>query len=158
MLVGLAHTAICVPDVEAAVAWYRSALGLTVLSPPYLIEGEAITRDMGELLPSRPVAVKAAILGVGPDDHVLEVIEYPNEPSGDRPPHPVDQTGITHVGLLCDDVAAIRADVVAAGAVPLVESVASVAGVRTTWIRDPWGVTFILVEKTDPSKPYWHQY
>jgi catechol 2,3-dioxygenase-like lactoylglutathione lyase family enzyme len=158
MLLGLAHTAICVPDVEAAVAWYRSALGLTVLSPPYLMEGDAITRDMGELLPSRPVAVKAAILGVGPDDHVLEVIEYPNEPAGGGPPRRVDQAGITHIGLLCDDVAAMRADVVAAGAEPLVGSVASVAGVRTTWIRDPWGVTFILVEKTDPTKPYWHQY
>ena len=52
----------------------------------------------------------------------------------------------------------MRADAVAAGAVPLVEGVASVAGVRTTWIRDPWGVTFILLEKTDPAKPYWHQY
>jgi catechol 2,3-dioxygenase-like lactoylglutathione lyase family enzyme len=33
----LAHTGVCVPDVEAAVAWYRDVLGLTVLSPPYLM-------------------------------------------------------------------------------------------------------------------------
>jgi hypothetical protein len=31
---GLAHTAVCVPDVEAAVAWYRDVLRLHVLSPP----------------------------------------------------------------------------------------------------------------------------
>ena len=44
MLLGLAHVAVCVPDVDAAVAWYESVLGLTVLSPPYLMEGEAIAR------------------------------------------------------------------------------------------------------------------
>jgi hypothetical protein len=44
----MAHTAVCVPDVEAAVEWYRSVLGFTVLSPPYLVEGDKIERDMGE--------------------------------------------------------------------------------------------------------------
>ena len=62
MITGIAHTAVCVPDVDAAVDWYRSVLGLTVLSPPYLVEGDAIEHDMGELVPT-PVAVKAAILG-----------------------------------------------------------------------------------------------
>src|SRR6478735_3752698 len=104
MLTGLAHTAICVPDVEAAVAWYKSVLGLTVLSPPYLMEGEAISQDMGELL-HPPVAVKAAIVGVGSGDHVIEVIEYPNEPTerATAPPS-IARTGITHVGLVCDDI------------------------------------------------------
>jgi hypothetical protein len=36
--------------------------------------------------------------------------------------------------------------------------VASVAGVRTTWFRDPWGVVFIVVEKRHPDRPYWHQH
>jgi len=31
MITGIAHTAVCVPDVEAAVEWYRFVLGLTVL-------------------------------------------------------------------------------------------------------------------------------
>ncbi len=73
----LAHTAICVPDIDAAVAWYESVLGLQVLSPPYLMDGESIARDMGELLPDPP-AVKAAIIGNDEGDHVLEIIEYPN--------------------------------------------------------------------------------
>ena len=66
MITGLAHTALCVADVDAAVAWYRDVLGLTVLSPPYRMDGPDIERDMGELVPS-PVVVKAAIIGV-PDD------------------------------------------------------------------------------------------
>ena len=70
MITGLAHTAVCVPDVDAAVRWYETVLGLRVLS-----------------------------------------------------------TGI-----------------------------ADVAGVRTTWFRDPWGITFILVEKHHADRPYWRQH
>jgi catechol 2,3-dioxygenase-like lactoylglutathione lyase family enzyme len=159
MLTGLGHVAVCVPDVDAAVAWYESVLGLTVLSPPYLMEGDAIERDMGELLPGRPVAVKAAILGLGDSDHVLEVIEYPNESPDHAPePHPVHQPGLTHIGLVCDDIVATRAHLEAAGVELLVAGIADVARVRTTWFRDPWGVTFILVEKTRADRPYWRQY
>src|SRR5262245_10388437 len=65
---GLAHTGVAVADVEAAVAWYERVLGLTVLSPPYLMEGAALDADMGELLAGRPVAIKAAILGFADGD------------------------------------------------------------------------------------------
>jgi len=101
MITGLAHTAVCVADVDAAVAWYRDVLGLTVLSPPYQMEGDAITRDMGELVPA-PVVVKAAIVG-GPDesDRVIEVIEYPRAPGRPRRADAaVVDYGFTHVALL----------------------------------------------------------
>jgi catechol 2,3-dioxygenase-like lactoylglutathione lyase family enzyme len=155
--VRLAHTAICVPDVDAAVAWYESVLGLTVLSPPYLMEGDAITDDMGELLPARPVAVKAAIIGDG-DDHVIEVIGYPNEPYTQDAPRGVTHTGISHVGIVCDDIDAARARIADAGGTFIVSGVADIARLRTTWFRDPWGVLFILMQKHDPSRAYWQQY
>src|SRR5205814_9505210 len=83
MFTSLAHTAVCVPDVEEAVRWYEQVLGLTVIWPPVLLEGDDIKEDMGELLPE-PAAVKGAILGVGDGgaggDRVIEVIEYPNAP------------------------------------------------------------------------------
>jgi len=83
VITGLAHTALHVADVDAAVAWYHDVLGLTVLSPPYRMEGDAITRDMGELLPA-PVVVKAAIVGVDDgSDRVIEVIEYPEVVTGE---------------------------------------------------------------------------
>jgi catechol 2,3-dioxygenase-like lactoylglutathione lyase family enzyme len=75
MITGLAHTGVCVPDCEAAVAYYRDVLGFRVLSPPYVMDGNAIRADMGEFLTDP--AMKAAIVGFGDDgDHVLEVIEY----------------------------------------------------------------------------------
>ena len=159
MITGVAHTAVCVPDVEAAVAWYESVLGLTVRSPPYLVEGDAIERDMAELVPS-PVAVKAAILGF-PDggDRVLEVIEYPRAPGRPRSPDAsVTDQGFTHVGLVCDDIVATRAELEDKGVRFLTSGVAEIVGLRTTWFADPHGLVFILLEKRDPEKPYFAQY
>ena len=40
-----------------------------------------------------------------------------------------------------------------------VDGVADVAGVRTTWIADPWDNVFILVEKVRrPDRPYYRQF
>ena len=134
-------------------------LGLTVLSPPYRMEGDAIEHDMGELVPS-PVAVKGAIVGIDETDRVIEVIEYPNSPGR---PRPIDESiidyGYTHIALLCDDLTATRADLETKGVHFLVEGIADVAGVRTTWIADPWDNVLILVEKVRrPDRPYYRQF
>jgi catechol 2,3-dioxygenase-like lactoylglutathione lyase family enzyme len=158
VITGLAHTALHVSDCEAAVAWYRDVLGMTVLSPPYRMEGDAITRDMGELVPA-PVVVKAAIIGIDATDRVIEVIEYPSVDPGAPAPAAVTRLGYTHVGLVCDDVVATRAALEAKGVRFLVEGVADVAGVRTTWFADPWENVFILVEKArKPANAYYRQF
>jgi catechol 2,3-dioxygenase-like lactoylglutathione lyase family enzyme len=145
-----------VPDVETAVAWYRDVLGLTVLSPPYLMEGEEIARDMGELIPEP--RLKAAILGFASDgDRVLEVIEYPGVAGAHHHRALVD-AGLSHVALLCEDVDATRQSLEAQGVEFIVSGIADVARVRTTWFRDPWGVVFILVEKSRPDRPYYAQW
>jgi catechol 2,3-dioxygenase-like lactoylglutathione lyase family enzyme len=159
MLTGFAHAAVCVPDVEEATRWYSEVLGLRVLSPPYEMAGEAIERDMGELLPS-PVVVKAAIVGLGADDHVLELIEYPNsdvpEGPGGRPE--ITNHGLTHVGLVCDDVESTRKELELRGVAFLTAGIADVAGLRTTWFHDPWDTVFILVQKRHHDRPYWKQH
>jgi len=159
VLKGLAHTAVCVPDVEAAVRWYETVLGLAVIWPATVMDGDDIQRDMGELIPP-PVALKAAILGVdGSSDRVLEVIEYPNvEGSPPRPDAAVTDHGFTHVGLICDDIAATRADLEAKGVEFLTGGIAKIAGLRTTWFRDPWRNVFILMEKGEPTRPYYRQF
>ncbi|HWD52209.1 MAG TPA: VOC family protein [Acidimicrobiales bacterium] len=173
MLTGFAHAAICVADVDEATRWYSEVLGLRVLSPPYQMTGAAIERDMGELLPS-PVLVKAAIVGLGADDHVLELIEYPQAqaqaqaPAGNpaQAPAPAGRTdrpvitnpGLTHVGLVCDDIVTTRAELEGRGVGFLTSEIAEVAGLRTTWFRDPWGTVLILLEKRHLDRPYWGQY
>jgi catechol 2,3-dioxygenase-like lactoylglutathione lyase family enzyme len=158
VLTGLAHSAICVPDVKAATHWYADVLGLRVLSPPYRMEGEQIERDMGELVPS-PVVVSAAIVGFEEDDRVIELIEYPaasvGSPAQGRPS--VTKIGLTHVGMVCDDIAATRAELEGRGVEFLTSGVADVAGLKTTWCRDPWGTVIILLEKSEEGRPYWGQ-
>ena len=118
MITGLAHTGVCVPDCEAAVAYYRDVLGFTVLSPPYVMDGDAIRADMGELRADGSDARRAADLA---------------------------DPGLTHVGLICDDLDETRKSLEDKGVRFLVDGIADIAGVRTTWFADPWGVVFILV-------------
>jgi catechol 2,3-dioxygenase-like lactoylglutathione lyase family enzyme len=158
VLTGFAHTAVCVPDVEAAVRWYSDVLGLRVLSPPYRMEGAQIQGDMGELVPS-PVVVTAAIVGFGKDDRVIELIEYPVagvDPAGPGRPS-VTRIGITHVGMLCDDLRATRQELETRGVEFMTSGIADVAGLRTTWCHDPWGTVIILLEKSESDRPYWGQ-
>jgi catechol 2,3-dioxygenase-like lactoylglutathione lyase family enzyme len=152
----LAHTGVCVPDVDAAVAWYSDVLGLRVLSPPYTMSGPEIEQDMGELVPG--VAIRAAILGFDRSDHVLEIIEYPGSPG--RPAgheRRIIDEGISHIGLVCDDLAATRAHLEGRGVRFLTSGLAGIAGLRTTWFEDPYGVVFILMEKGDQDRAYWRQ-
>ena len=155
-IVGTAHVGVCVADVDEAVAWYRDTLGLTVLSPPYLVEGADIEKDMGEMVPG--VKLKAAIVGLGQSDHVLELIEYPSHPGAHRRRDLTD-AGISHIGLLCDDLSQTRAELERRGVRFLTSerAGAGIAGLHTTWFEDPYGVVFILMEKSDPGRPYWRQ-
>jgi catechol 2,3-dioxygenase-like lactoylglutathione lyase family enzyme len=159
MLTGLAHTAVCVPDVEAAVRWYSEVLGLHVLSPPYTMQGAQIEHDMGELVPA-PVIVTAAIVGFGKDDRVIELIEYPAagiDAAGPGRPA-VTKRGLTHVGMVCDDIAVTRTALEGKGVNFLTAGIADVAGLKTTWCHDPWGTVIILMEKRDAARPYWGQF
>ncbi len=158
VLTGFAHTAVCVPDVESAVRWYSEVLGLRVLSPPYRMEGPQIERDMGELIPS-PVVVKAAIVGFGRDDRVMELIEYPAVDGGtaQNDQRSLTMVGVTHIGILCDDLLSTRADLESRGVEFLTRGIADVAGLKTTWCHDPWGTVIILVQKSRANRPYWGQ-
>ena len=160
MITGLAHTGVCVPDCDAAVAFYRDVLGLRVLSPPYVMAGNAIRDDMGELV-SDPT-MKAAVIGLpGDGDRVLEVIEYLNVdggPDGKESGRALTDHGLSHVGLICEDLDATRAELESKGVRFLVSGIADVARVRTTWFVDPWGVVFILVEKSRQERPYFAQW
>ena len=159
MLRSLAHSAICVPDVDAAVRWYSEVLGLVVLSPPYTMQGPQIEHDMGELVLA-PVVVTAAIVGFGTDDRVIELIEYPAAGIEFNGPHDptVTRPGLTHVGMVCDDVAATRTELEDRGVAFMTSGIADVAGLKTTWCHDPWGNVIILMEKRVEDRPYWRQY
>jgi hypothetical protein len=116
---------------------------------------------MGELIPS-PVVLTAAIVGFERDDRVLELIEYPlghaHSAAPSDLPLALTETGITHIGILCDDLTETRTVLEGRGVEFLTSGIADVAGLRTTWCRDPWGTVLILLEKQRIDRPYWGQY
>ena len=67
-------------------------------------------------------------------------------------------SGFTHVGLVCDDIAETRAELEDKGVRFLTRGTAEIVGLRTTWFADPHGLVFILLEKREPEKPYFAQY
>jgi catechol 2,3-dioxygenase-like lactoylglutathione lyase family enzyme len=158
MIAGVAHTGICVPNVDEAVEWYTRVLGLKLLAGPALMEGETIEQDMGELVPG--IALKAAILGFDDSaDRVLEVIEYPKVAGRPRPTDAsITDHGYSHIGLVCDDIAKTRAELERKGVQFLTKGIASIAGLQTAWFRDRYGLVYILMEKRYTAKPYYQQF
>jgi hypothetical protein len=59
--------------------------------------------------------------------------------------------------MLCDDLTETRARLEVSGVEFLTSGIADVAGLRTTWCRDPWGTVLILMEKRREDRPYWGQ-
>jgi hypothetical protein len=47
--------------------------------------------------------------------------------------------------LICDDLESTRKELQDKGVRFLVAGIADIAGVRTTWFANPWGVMLILV-------------
>ena len=62
------------------------------------------------------------------------------------------------MGLICDDIDRTRGELEGRGVVFLTSGIADVAGLRTTWFRDPWGTVFILLQKDHQDRPYWRQF
>src|SRR3954463_11638773 len=107
MITGFAPTRGCGPHCEGAGGDYRHGLGVPVLSPPYVMDGDAIRADMGQLLADP--AMKAAIVGFGDDgDRVLEIIEYLRAEGSDAARTGLADPGLSHIGLICDDLEATR--------------------------------------------------
>src|SRR6202022_3508248 len=133
MITGMAHAGVCVSDCEAAGAYSRGGRGFPVLSPPYVMDGDAIRADIGQLLADP--AMKAAIVGFGDDgDRVLEVIEYLRADGSDaRRAAGLADPGLSHVGLICDNLDETRKSLEDKGVHFLVDGIADIAGVRSTW-------------------------
>ena len=160
MITGLAHTALHVADVDAAVAWYarRARPHRAVAAVPHGRRRDRARHGRAAARSGRRE---------GRDRRRRRRIRSRHRGhrvsggrSGDRRRRPtITRPGFTHVALLCDDVAATRRDLEAKGVRFLVDGIADVAGLRTTWFADPWQNVFILVEKVRrPDRAYYRQY
>jgi catechol 2,3-dioxygenase-like lactoylglutathione lyase family enzyme len=141
MITGVDHTAISVPDMEAALAFYHGVLGFEVESDASWPRG---SRDIDRVVGLENSAARVAMLRLGSTR--LEMFEYRHPaPELQDPQRPVHHHGYTH---FCLDVVDIQAEydrLLAAGMQFNSEPVHLGSSIAT-YGRDPFGNVIELKE------------
>ena len=123
----LEHVAINVPDPRAMGKWYADNLGMTIVrqqgEPPY-----------------------ATFISDG-SGGIIEI--YKND-AADVPDYGSISPFILHFAFLANDIEAVHASLVEAGATPEGEINTTPAGDKLAFLRDPWGVVVQLVQRKTP--------
>ncbi|MEE1928495.1 VOC family protein [Streptomyces sp. TRM 70351] len=155
---GIDHVGVTVPDLEAATAFFRHALGAEVLYDTLRREdgpkgGTGLEDRLGVPPGTEQRAIRMLALPHGPG---LELFEFAG-PRGRGPALPCD-LGWQHLALYADDVGAAAARVAEAGGTVLGEprplpGPESGPGNRFVYTRTPWGSTLELLAYPD-AQPY----
>jgi catechol 2,3-dioxygenase-like lactoylglutathione lyase family enzyme len=126
--VKIEHTAYQVEDPVALAAWYVEHLGMTVKrkqdAPPF-----------------------GCFLA---DDHDSVMLEFYNNPKVRVPDYRAIDPLVLHIAFRADDVAAVRAKLLAAGATAEGEIRQDAMGDTLAMLRDPWGLAVQLVKRVTP--------
>ncbi|MDO4681199.1 MAG: VOC family protein [Lautropia sp.] len=147
------HVGVSVPDLDAAIEWYTTVLGMRLLAGPIEIRED-----------SSPLSeVSAAIYGAGferwrfahlatPDDVGYELFEFEKPKTAPRANNfEYWVAGYHHVGLTAPDIDDAVKRIVGAGgrARTKVLTVDAERGYRIVYLEDPWGTVLELC-----SHPY----
>ncbi len=148
----LDHVGISVPDIDAAVAWYRDVLGCYVLMEPIEAVGDdshfgQICRDIfGEAFGSMKMAHLATADGVG-----IELFQF-IDPANEQPePFTYWRTGIFHIAITDPDIEGMVRRIADSGGRQRskVWSLWPDKPYKVCYCEDPWGT---IVEVS--SHPY----
>lgn len=145
MIVGIHHLAISVPDLDQALAFYRDALGFTVVQ-----EGDwhgdhpAADRVIGlEKTSARIAMLKAA-------NAYLEIWQYRHPEPEDRRARPCD-LGYPHFALQVTDIEAEYERLSAAGMTFAADAPVNLGTTSAIYGKDPFGNVIELYEIRDPA-------
>jgi glyoxylase I family protein len=119
------HAAFQVEDPVAVSKWYVDHLGLTV-------KRSQAERPWGHFLA---------------DDGDTVMLEFYNNPKAAVPDYHATDPLQLHVAFAADDVAVVRARLMAAGATPEGDVQVTPAGDHMAMLRDPWGLAVQLVKR-----------
>ena len=147
MILGIHHPAISVPDIEAALSFYRDKLGFETVMEIELPGGiEMMSRAFG----LADAGYKVAMLRKG--NSCIELFEFTGEGvEAADPDRPVSKHGITHICLAASDYEADYKQLQEAGVVFNTEPNGSAPG-RWAYGRDPFGNVIELIEH-NPGSP-----
>jgi catechol 2,3-dioxygenase-like lactoylglutathione lyase family enzyme len=142
MSLRVSHLGVCVSDLEAALRFYRDALGFEVASE-LTVKGE----PSETLLRLSDVELRAVYLRR--DGVTLELLHYASPGhTGDGTPRAMNALGLTHLSLRVDDLAALEADLAARGFQVLRDTRIDEPSLRAraVFVTDPDGTLIELVE------------
>jgi glyoxylase I family protein len=141
MFVRIDHTAISVPDLDAALAFYCGVLGFAL---EYRADWERGATATDALVNLRDSAARAVMLKLGPTR--IELFEYTN-PAGrvQVPGRPVCDHGYTHICFTVVDIYAEYERLRGAG-VEFHSAPVDFGPVVCAYARDPFGNVFELKE------------
>jgi predicted enzyme related to lactoylglutathione lyase len=134
------HTNLIARDWRRLAAFYQDLFGCIFAPPERDYQGEALDAATG-LAGARLRGVHLRLPGYGDGGPTLEIFNYAE--LADSLPAAPNRPGYGHIAFEVDDVAAARAQVLAAGGQPVGEVITSQtsAGTRVTWcyVTDPEG-------------------
>jgi catechol 2,3-dioxygenase-like lactoylglutathione lyase family enzyme len=142
MSLRFSHLGICVSDLEAALRFYRDALGFEV-ARELRVKGE----PSDTLLRLRDVELRAVYLRR--DGVTIELLQYASPGHvGDGAPRAMNALGLTHLSLRVDDLAGLEADLSARGFAVLRDTRIDNPALRAraVFVTDPDGTLIELVE------------
>lgn len=143
------HTGLTVASLERSLPFWRDALGTEVV-----LDQESRGRYLGAVIGEPDAQGRAVHLRFPDNSHQIELYEYRTPAGGAHRLRPVD-VGFAHVAVVCDDLDALLARLVAAGGAPVgrpvtVDRGANV-GARAVYVRDPDGHTLELIQPAPES-------
>lgn len=138
--VSISHLGLSVPDIDAAVAWYTTVLGFTLLAGPAVIDDDSPAAETArEVYGPHWHSMRQAHLSAG-NGVGLELFEFlrPAETAVDhrfRPWHP----GLFHFCVVSHDVAGLVERIIDNGGTQSTSIRRPSSEYSMCYCRDPWG-------------------
>ena len=141
MITGMNHTGFVVNDLESAVRFYTKVVGLHVT-----VTRERTGTPIEQVLGYEECHIKIALLGTDNNGHLLELIEYIQPPSANRPTEERSVLGGSHLAFNVDDINKTYQDLISRGARKLNPPTEITPGRIACYLQDPDGNWLELIE------------
>jgi len=135
MITRMNHTGFVVADLEKSWDFYINVMGLKLMG-----KSARIGAPISQVLDYPDTHIKGGLLGLeGEDGHFLELIQYINPLSAERPTEERAVLGASHLAFNVTDMDATFARLLEAGAKKLNSPIETVPGRIVCYLQDPDG-------------------
>lgn len=116
MAVAIGHIGLTVPDIDAAVAWYRETFGWELIAGPFEVStaDAAVAPQLRDVFAAEEVAFRQAHLAAGPD-LALELFEFRTPPTVAADGFRFDRVGPFHLCVVEPEIERLAAAIEAGG-------------------------------------------